>query len=271
MSGADFASMTEPDVRIRFGASTHVGRIREHNEDSLIAQGRVFAIADGIGGHAAGEVASGIAVECLGELNTLDSVRAEDVAAVLHRTNARILESAVRNPEQTGMGTTVAGLTVVDVGRAAQWMVFSVGDSRVYRLLGDQMSMVTQDHSLVREMVEDGLITAEQAVNHHLRNVVTRSLGTDPAPSPDMWVLSPQLGERFVVCSDGLSDELDDLAITVALQSNDDPQEAAEALCLAAVDAGGRDNVSVIVVALGPSGDARDETERGSHHTLSPS
>lgn len=249
VSGRHHTSLTGPHVRIRSGGATHVGLVRDHNEDSLIAQGRVFAIADGVGGRAAGEVASDIAVQGLGELNTFDRVRTEDVVSVLRRTNTRILESAALNPKQSGMATTVTGLTVVEAGGADHWLVFNVGDSRVYRLLGNQISLVTQDHSGVREMIEAGLITAEQAVRHPLRNTITRSLGTDPGPNPDVWVFPPQLGERFVLCSDGLSNELDDREILLGLQNHDDPQKAAEALCMAAVEAGGRDNVSVVVVA----------------------
>jgi protein phosphatase len=270
VSGGHYASLTGPDVRIRSGSATHVGRVRDHNEDSLIAEGRVYAIADGMGGHAAGEVASGIAVQMLGELNTRTHVRSEDVVALLRHTNSRILESAAHHPEQTGMGTTVAGLTVVDAGGADHWIVFNVGDSRVYRYLGNRMSMVTQDHSEVREMVDAGLITAEEALRHPLRNIITRSLGTDPGPHADVWVFPPHPGERFVLCSDGLSNEVDDRTIMVALQKYDDPQQVADALCRAALDAGGRDNISVVVVAFDSDEDDTDEADTAPRHTLMP-
>jgi len=270
VSGRHYATLTGPDVHIRHGAATHVGRVREHNEDSLIAEGRVYVIADGMGGHAAGEVASGIAVRTLGELNARGHVRSEDVVALIRSTNSRILESAAQNPEQTGMGTTVAGLTVVDAGGADHWIVFNVGDSRVYRFLGNRMSMVTRDHSEVREMVDAGLITAEEALRHPLRNIITRSLGTDPGPNADVWVFPPHPGERFVLCSDGLSNEIDDRAIMVALQRHDDPQEAADALVHAAVEAGGRDNISVVVVAFDSDEDDSDEADTAPRHTLLP-
>lgn len=270
MSASHYAALTGPDVRITSGAATHIGRVRDHNEDNLIAEGRVYAIADGMGGHAAGEVASQIAVQCLGELNTRDRVRSEDVVALLRRTNQRILESAARHPEQTGMGTTVAGLTVVDAGGADHWIVFNVGDSRVYRFLGNRMSMVTQDHSEVREMVDAGLITVEEAQRHPLRNIITRSLGTEPGPNADVWVFPPHPGERFVLCSDGLSNEIDDRTIMVTLQKYDEPQAAADALCMAAVDAGGRDNISVVVVAFDADEDDNDEADTAPRHTLMP-
>ncbi|MFW5473256.1 PP2C family protein-serine/threonine phosphatase [Knoellia sp. CPCC 206450] len=270
MSGPHYAALTGPDVRIRSGAATHVGRVRNHNEDALIAEGLVYAIADGMGGHAAGEVASGIAVQLLGELNTRTHVRPEDVVALLRRINGHLLESAARNPEQTGMGTTVAGLTVVDAGGADHWIVFNVGDSRVYRFLGNRMSLVTRDHSEVREMVDAGIITAEEALRHPLRNIITRSLGTDPGPNADVWVFPPHPGERFVLCSDGLSNEVDDRTIMVALQKYDDPQEVADALCRAALDNGGRDNISVVVVAFDSDEDDNDEADTAPRHTLMP-
>ncbi|KGN31173.1 protein phosphatase [Knoellia sinensis KCTC 19936] len=270
MSGRHYAALTGPDVTIRSGAATHVGRVRDHNEDSLIAEGRVYAVADGMGGHAAGEVASGIAVQCLGELNARDRVRSEDVVALLRHTNARILESAAAHPEQTGMGTTVAGLTVVDAGGADHWIVFNIGDSRVYRFLGNRMSLVTQDHSEVREMVDAGLITAEEALRHPMRNIITRSLGTNPGPNADVWVFPPHPGERFVLCSDGLTNELDDRTIMVALQKYDDPQVVADHLCQAAVEAGGRDNISVVVVAFDADDDDSDEADTAPRHTLIP-
>jgi protein phosphatase len=270
VSAAHYSSLTGPDVRIRSGSATHVGRVRDHNEDNLIAQGRVYAVADGMGGHAAGEVASEIAVRCLGELNAREHVRSEDVVALIRQTNARILESAAHHPEQTGMGTTVAGLTVVDAGGADHWIVFNVGDSRVYRYLGNRMSMVTQDHSEVREMVDAGLITADEALRHPLRNIITRSLGTDPGPHADVWVFPPHPGERFVLCSDGLSNELDDRMIMLALQKYEDPQRVADELCRAAVDAGGRDNISVVVVAFDADDDDSDEADTAPRHTLMP-
>lgn len=271
MNGGHHGSLTGPDVRIRWGAATHVGRVRDHNEDRLIAQGRVYAIADGMGGHAAGEIASGIAVQALGELNSRDRVRSEDVMELLRRTNSRILESAAMNPEQTGMGTTVAGLTVVDAGGGEHWLVFNVGDSRVYRFLGNRLSLVTRDHSEVREMVDAGIITADEARRHPLRNIITRSLGTDPGPSPDVWVFPPYPGERFVLCSDGLTNEVDDRTIMLALQQDDDPQRVADALCRLALDSGGRDNISVVVVAFDADSPDDDEADTAPRHSLMPS
>ena len=235
---------------VRAGAATDVGRQRSHNEDSVLADGSVFVVADGMGGHAAGEVASEIATSTLAELARLPRRRSEDVVEALQRANRRILESVASHPEQTGMGTTVAGLTVVSAGGSDHWAVFNIGDSRVYRCIDDRLNLVTVDHSEVRELVDGGFISEEEAARHPLRNVVTRSLGTETAPSPDLWVFPPHPGERFVICSDGLSNELGAEDIRRLALGSEDPQQAAEALVAAAVEAGGRDNVSVIVVAL---------------------
>jgi PPM family protein phosphatase len=239
-----------PSMALRAGAATDVGRVRQHNEDSLLAEGSVFVVADGMGGHAAGEVASGIVVETMAGLVGRDRLRPEDVVAALTESNGAILASVARHPEQTGMGTTATGLAVVTAGGSDHWAVFNVGDSRVYRLVGGELSLVTVDHSEVQEMVDAGLITEQEAARHPLRNVVTRSLGTESMPTPDVWVFPPHPGERFVICSDGLSNEIDRRQIQQVLTQHDDPQQAAEALVRAAVDAGGRDNVTAIVVAL---------------------
>lgn len=253
---------------VRAGSSTDVGRVRDHNEDSVISGSRVFAVADGMGGHAAGEVASGIVVDALKVLEEHPPTRPEDVTEVLREANRRILEAVAEHPELRGMGTTVTGVTVVDQGGREHWVVFNVGDSRVYRLVDNRMHQVTRDHSEVRELLDAGLLDASEVSRHPLRNVITRSLGTDPAPEVDVWVLPPTPGERFVICSDGLSGELDDRDIMLLARQYADPQNAADELVGAAVRAGGRDNVSVVVVAVeaGEDDDDADTAPRAGLH-----
>ena len=255
MSAVEHRVLHGTALRVRSGAATHVGRVRDHNEDAVLARGMVFAVADGMGGHAAGEVASRIVVEALDALVEQPPSSPDDVADLLRDANRRILDSQADNPEQRGMGTTVAGLTVVDTGGREHWVVFNIGDSRVYRLADNRMSLVTRDHSEVRELMDAGLIDANEAARHPLRNVITRWLGSDPAPSPDVWALPPTPGERFVICSDGLSGELDDREIMLVARKYADPQIAADQLVAAAVRAGGRDNVSVVVVAVDAGAD----------------
>ncbi|WP_256793121.1 PP2C family serine/threonine-protein phosphatase [Terrabacter sp. Ter38] len=235
---------------ISAGLATDVGRVRAHNEDSACMQGTVYVVADGMGGHAAGEVASRIAAETVGELAERSVVQVRDIVAQVGEANRRILASAARHPEQTGMGTTVTGLALVSVGGSRHWAVFNIGDSRVYRRLDGRLSQVTVDHSEVWELVERGLITPEQAHRHPGRNVVTRSLGRDPMGVVDTWVFPPYPGEAFVICSDGLSNELTLEEIEAVLADHPDADEAATELVRRAVEAGGRDNVTAIVVAV---------------------
>lgn len=240
-------SGTSPAIAV--GLASDIGRVRSLNEDSAVAVGTVYVVADGMGGHAAGEVASSIAVETVVALSERDSLQVRDVVDQVGEANRRILASAARHPEQTGMGTTIAGLAVVSVGGSRHWAVFNLGDSRVYRLLDGHLSQVTVDHSEVWELVERGLITPEEAAVHPGRNVVTRSLGRDPMGTVDTWVFPPYPGEVFVLCSDGLSNELDRAAIERVVCEIDDAGSAARELVRLAVEAGGRDNVTAIVVS----------------------
>ena len=269
MSPTHYASITTADTRIRVGARSHVGLVRQLNEDSFVAEGYVYAVADGMGGHAAGEVASQIAVLTLRDLGGNHPLRPDDIVDNIRESNRRILKSAGSRPETEGMGTTMAGVTVVRTVGADHWCGFNGGDSRVYRLLGNRMSQVTHDHSEVRELIDAGLITVDEAKKHPLRNVITRSLGTDPGPTPDVWVFPPCPGERFLICSDGLSNEVTDRDIMVTLREHDDPQAAADELVELALKAGGRDNVTVVVVAVDTDQDDDDDGDTAPRAHLS--
>lgn len=244
--------MTVVGVRVRAGVATHVGTVREVNEDSVLVTPRVFVVADGMGGHAAGDVASAIVVRRLEGLAGRERVTADDVRAELMAANLDVLTAARRDPLRAGMGTTVAGLAIVDAAGTPHWALFNIGDSRVYRLVDGRLTQLTTDHSEVAELVEAGVITAQQALTHPLRHVVTRAVGTRPGPAADLWVFPPTVGERFLICSDGLPLELADREIAAVLTANADPQQAADALVGRAVAAGGRDNVSVVVIDSQP-------------------
>lgn len=236
-------------LSISSGAASDVGRVRAVNEDSLFVSDALVAVADGMGGHAAGDVASRIAVACLERLvDQSELLRPDDLVMVIGDANDEIVHSAQVDATRAGMGTTLAGVAVVGVGGTAHWVVFNVGDSRVYRFDDSGLSQVTTDHSEVQELVAAGLLSPEEAASHPNRNVVTRSLGTDPGPQADLWVFPPSDGERFLVCSDGLPLELTVEEMTAVLRDEPDPQRAAEALVAAAVSAGGRDNVTAVIV-----------------------
>ena len=235
-------------LQVVSGHRSDVGRVRRLNEDAVLAGARIWAVADGMGGHAAGDVASRLVIEELGALDASGPLRPADLVRCIGGANDRIVRHGAEHPKATGLGTTVTGLALVSVGGADHWAVFNVGDSRVYRVMDGQLSRATIDHSETEELVLEGVITPEQARTHHARNVVTRSLGMPAAPEVDVWVLPQTPGERFLICSDGLTGELDDGAISAIVDDHPAASPAADALVTAAVRHGGRDNVSVVVV-----------------------
>jgi protein phosphatase len=232
-----------------------MGRVRRINEDSYLTAPPIYAVADGMGGHGSGDLASALAMEVLERCAALHPLFLEAVLAALEEANQVIIE---REPTNL-MGTTVTGLAGLGTAGADHLMVFNVGDSRVYRLAVDGIEQLTVDHSEVQELLLDGVITREQARIHPRRNVVTRALGTDPVLLADRWLLPAVGGDRFLLCSDGLFSELPDEAI-LPLLSAGTPQQAAEALVMAANDVGGRDNITTVIVDIESDDDSVDET-----------
>jgi PPM family protein phosphatase len=243
-----------------WGVATDTGLHRDHNEDAYLARPTLFAVADGMGGHQAGEVASAIAIAVLDRTAVLTEFTAEDLAAAVLQAHDEIAATAAVEIGRAGMGTTVTGLAVVTAGGSEHWAVFNVGDSRVYRLAGGVLAQVTVDHSEVEELVASGRLDREQARSDRRRNIITRSLGSDERPLVDMWVFPPSPGEQFLICSDGLTGELSDDRIADLMLGAASAREAAAVLVAAAVEAGGHDNVTVIVVRPDdPADDAVDE------------
>ncbi|MCW2494802.1 protein phosphatase 2C domain-containing protein [Jatrophihabitans sp.] len=240
--------MTLPAVT--FGSATDVGCVRDHNEDALLAQAGVFIVADGMGGHAAGEVAAAIAVSVFARLAGRAEVQPDELLDCVADANAEVLRVSDEQPETAGMGTTVSGVVLTLIDGAPQWIVVNVGDSRTYLRTAEGLSRRTIDHSEVEELVLAGYLTPAEARVHPRRNVVTRSIGSDPAPLPDVWVLPASAGDQLLVCSDGLTNELDDGTIDQLLGSGGTPQEVAAVLVERARLAGGHDNITVIVVQL---------------------
>jgi serine/threonine protein phosphatase PrpC len=237
-------------IGIDSGASTSVGRVRDHNEDDYVAEAPVFAVADGMGGHAGGEVAAAIAITELRTLVPLTRIQPPQVSEVIDRANRRILTGAQQPGAAVGMGTTLAGLAAGETAGSDHWIVFNVGDSRVYRWHAGTLVQLSTDHSEVQEFVAAGQLSPDEARTHPRRNIVTRSLGTTPPPRPDQWLLPPTLGERFLICSDGLPDELTDDEIEVSMSGSGTAQAIADELVERAVSAGGRDNVTAVVVVV---------------------
>jgi serine/threonine protein phosphatase PrpC len=236
-------------MRLVFAAATDVGRMRKNNEDSYLSAKPVAAVADGMGGHSAGEVASAIAIEelaALGERGPWENETAatDDLKQAILRANRRIREMAASDRKLNGMGTTLVAL--LQDGDMVH--VANVGDSRGYLLRQGELSQVTVDHSLVQELVDDGRLSPEDAERHPQRSVITRALGIDPEVEFDLFTYKLQVGDRLLLCSDGLSDVVEPTQIRNVLLRVRSPQKAARQLITVANEQGGPDNITVIVV-----------------------
>jgi protein phosphatase len=238
---------TEQGLHLSCGYGTDRGLRRELNEDSFIASDPVFAVADGMGGHEAGEIASGICVRVLAGMPQLATGERTATAAVVQQY---LMSADQRIREATGSraGTTLTGAIVVEQMGLPYWLVVNIGDSRTYRLSQGGFSQVTVDHSEVQELVDAGEITPDQAKIHPRRHVVTRALGTGDETEADYWLLPVEEGDRMLICSDGLNAELTDEHMFRILSTVGHPQDAVDALIQAALRSGGRDNVTAIVV-----------------------
>lgn len=244
--------MTQSEAPLlRYGAATDVGCVRDHNEDAVLAVPPVFVVADGMGGHAAGEVASALVVAKFAEFADCDAVSRDQVADAIETANGAVLQAGIDDPDAEGLGTTVSGAVLSVVDDELCWIVLNVGDSRTYLRRSGQLTRRTIDHSEVEELVIAGYISAAEARVHPRRNVVTRSIGVQPPPEPDIWLVPALPGDQLLVCSDGLTNELDDGELELMLGSGAEPQDVADALVERARIAGGNDNISVIIAELG--------------------
>lgn len=234
-------------MKLKWGASTDVGMVRQQNEDSFLAEETLFVVADGMGGHNAGEVASALAVTTLKAGARLGIDTTEDFRELVQQANSAIYTASLDDSTQSGMGTTVTALSIVE-GEEPRVLVANVGDSRAYLWRSGALSRLSVDHSYVQELVNEGIITPEAARVHPRRNIVTRALGIDRSVMVDVFTHFVRTGDRIVLCSDGLVDEVADTEIARVLGQHTDPQETAEALVMVANTNGGRDNTTVIVV-----------------------
>lgn len=254
-AGAD--AVSGANEFISWGSRSDVGLVRGHNEDSFLLRAPLFVVSDGMGGHAAGEVASSIAVETIGELapGTADDVL---LGAAVEAANKAVIRGAEEGIGKPGMGCTATSI-LVEKNHVA---VAHVGDSRLYILHQGTLVRVTHDHSYVEELVDSGQITADEARTHPSRSIITRALGSDPDMYADHFTLEVNSGDRLILCSDGLSSMIPDSEIESLAVSSATPQQAADNLVAAALTAGGADNVTVVVVDVLNDGLAAEARKR---------
>lgn len=240
------AASAQTLVTLGWAARTDTGRVRAANEDSYLARAPLFAVADGMGGHAAGGFASASVVNRLAEAATGSLVSPDEIDRSLRAAVADIERGIEGSDRSTGTTVTGAGLTVV--GGEPYWAVFNIGDSRVYHYAAGRLTQLTVDHSVVQELVEAGIITPEEAESHPHSNVITRAVGFNDEPVPDYRLIPVTAQSRLLICSDGLTKELTDAGLLAVLAGRASADLTAEALVEAALGNGGRDNVTAVVV-----------------------
>ena len=235
-------------VKLRWAAATDVGQVRSVNQDAVLAEHPLFAVADGMGGHAAGEVASAVALETLRSVAPAPA-SVEVLADAVRQANAAVYAQASGDANLRGMGTTLVALALYEPRPGEPHLALAnVGDSRAYRLRHGQLTQLTRDHSYVADLVAAGQITEDEALHHPNRNMLTRALGVDRALQVDSWDLVPEPGDRYLLCSDGLFNEVMPDQLAELLDSVEDPDELVAELVLRANARGGRDNISVVLV-----------------------
>lgn len=235
-----------------FGSRTDIGCVREHNEDSLAVAPPLYVVCDGMGGHAAGEVASEIAVSTIAG-RAPRRLDAEALGRAVEEANLAIIRAAREGVGREGMGTTCTAAMLEN----ERLVIAQVGDSRAYLLHNGRLQQLTRDHSLMADLLEAGRITPAEAKTHPQRSVITRALGSDPRTEPDLYELNVEAGDRLLLCSDGLSGMLEDFEIEEIMRKVADPQRCAAVLVNEAIAAGGYDNVTVVVADVAGFAEAR--------------
>lgn len=254
------------DVALAWGAATDTGRRRVANEDSFIARSPMFAVADGMGGHTSGDLASAAVVQRLSEVVTTDFLPMRSIERALEAATDDI--TVIAGASILGVGTTVTGAALTLEDERPYFAIFNIGDSRVYAFEQNELAQVTVDHSVVQELVDAGALTRDEADHHPDSNVITRAVGFNARPIADFWMLPLTPGLRLLLCSDGLTKEVSDERLRLHLAANLSASETADALIDAALASGGRDNITVIVVDVieAPPVDPPEDTEPRSRH-----
>jgi serine/threonine protein phosphatase PrpC len=232
---------------LRSGSASDVGRVRTVNEDLALESLTLFAVADGMGGHVGGEIAARAAIDAL-QAEFARQPSADGLAGAIHQANRAVWERGRSDVDLRGMGTTIVAAALVATDEGDRLVLANVGDSRAYRLHGGELVQLTTDHSVAEELVARGELSEEEAAVHPHRHILTRALGVQPEVAVDMWQLVPEEGDRFLLCSDGVTNEVPAAQITEVLTETRDPSQAAEILVNMANEAGGNDNATVVVL-----------------------
>lgn len=237
-------------MRITVGATTDIGQVREGNEDSFLVNDPLYAVADGMGGHRGGEVASNLALQTV---QRLFAANEGTLTEQVEQANRAVFERSQEDRDVAGMGTTLTAVLVND----AEVRLAHVGDSRAYLYRDGRLQMLTEDHTLVRRMVIEGEITEAEAEHHPHRSILTRALGVDGDVQVDEDVITMQDGDRLLLCTDGLTGMVSDEQIVSVLEEVKDPQEAVDHLARAANRAGGIDNITAVIIDFSEDGGGR--------------
>ncbi|MGH9017214.1 MAG: protein phosphatase 2C domain-containing protein [Acidimicrobiales bacterium] len=232
---------------LRSGSATNVGSVRSVNEDRSLETVSLFAVADGMGGHVGGEVAASIAIETL-EAGFARSSTLDGLVAAIQAANSAVWERGADDPDLRGMGTTVVATALVATADGDRLIVANVGDSRAYRFSANALSQLSVDHSVAEELLARGELSEAEAAVHPHRHILTRVLGIVADVEVDVWEVVPLEGDRYLLCSDGLSNDVADDVMAGVLSSVRDPQAAADTLVALALEAGGSDNITAVVV-----------------------
>lgn len=250
-------SAARRQLRLSWAGVTDVGLRRDSNQDAFFAEYPLFIVADGMGGHAGGEIASQRTVARLEAMADAGTVSRAAIESALEL----VVSDIAAHPETTdeGTGTTLTGLFLESSDDDVNWVALNIGDSRVYLLRDGRLVQVTTDHSVVQELIAAGKISPEEAEGHPYSNVITRAVGASELTAPDYVSIDVRAGDRFVICSDGLTKELTDYGIQHFLNENADPGAAVDAMLAAALENGGRDNVTLVIVQVDDDSSSTEE------------
>lgn len=232
---------------MRFYAATDKGKARKQNEDAHFASGHIFAVADGMGGHVSGEIASSLALKALKDISfDLKKEILPQIKAVFSQANEVVFKKAAENPDYAGMGTTL----ILAVSAGDVFCIANVGDSRAYLYREGNFFQISEDHSLVAQMLKAGKLSEREAEAHPLKSVITRALGTEPSVKADISMIKVQKGDRLLLCTDGLTGMVRDSEIAEILASQYDPEKTCQRLIDKANARGGLDNITVILIDI---------------------